>query len=285
MAGRELVYQGASPVFGGARVLPSPSQFYLTGEDRLRVVSANSLASVNLKVQWRTAGFDGIVRPNSQDHTPNSDRSIKTQDYELGTGSLLNVTVFASNGTPRSGQTYVMVQIVRGFGAAAIVLGTLLAGYVTSTQALGFPGSPIQSSLEGGGYLRPLQGTTPAVGAQISETVPTGARWLIVYVFHSFTTSGTPANRFAYLEWTYGGSTFGRSAQSNVHVAGQVFSYTWTANMPIAVVSAAALIQAPLPADLVLLAGGHFNINATSIQVDDQFGAPAYGVREWLEVQ
>src|SRR5205807_8987150 len=48
---REIVFQGAPPILGGARLLPSPSQFFLTGEDRLRVVSANSLVGVSLKVQ------------------------------------------------------------------------------------------------------------------------------------------------------------------------------------------------------------------------------------------
>src|SRR4051794_22422027 len=195
MAQREQVFVGQPPIFGGSRLLPSPSQFFLTGEDRLRVVSANSLTGVSLKVQWRAATLAGDVVPSSQDHTPNSDRTVKRQDYELGSGSLLNVTVFASAGAPLSGQTFVIVQLVRGDGAAAIVLGTLLAGYVTAVQALGFPGSPIMPSVAGEPCVRAITGTTPAPSATSFETVPTGARWEVMQYQFLLSTGVAVANR------------------------------------------------------------------------------------------
>jgi len=158
----EQAFPSSAPIVGGGRLLPTPAQFYVTGEDRLRIVSANAMAGVSLQLHWRHAEPSGRTVPNAQTHTPASDRSIAVTDYPLGVGSLLNVTVFAGAGAPKVGQTYVMVQLVRGTGAAAIVLGTLLAGYVTSTQALGWPGSPIAGSLEGGGAYRSIAGATPA---------------------------------------------------------------------------------------------------------------------------
>jgi hypothetical protein len=212
MAQREQVFVGQPSIFGGARLLPSPSQFFLTGEDKLRVVSANSLVGVSLKVQWRTATLAGDVVPSSQDHTPNSDRTVNRQDYELGSGSLLNVTVFASAGAPLSGQTFVIVQLVRGDGPAAIVLGTLLAGYVTAVQALGFPGSPIASSTDGHGAIRTIIGTSPAAGVECAEVVPTGARWELVSFVATIVTSATVITRVPELYVDMAGSNFLRRA-------------------------------------------------------------------------
>lgn len=155
----------ASPVSSAAgRVIASPFQFYTTGEDNLRIVSSNSLAGVSLRVEARFIDPAGTISAQSWDHVPNSDRTPRTTDYRLGVGALLNLTVYASSGAPRIGQTFVMVQLIRGDAPAAIVLGTMLQGYVTAVQHLAWPGSPIQSSIEGGGYPRAIVGTTPAAG-------------------------------------------------------------------------------------------------------------------------
>ena len=160
----------------GGRVIASPFQFVTTGEDALRLVSVNARPGVRLKIQARRYNTAGGIDANAWDHIPNDDRTPRSDDYPIGVGALLNLTVFASSGTPLVGQTFVIVQLVRGVGAAAIVLGTMLQGYVTSTQGLGWPGSPITSSTDAEPCVRAIQGTQPAPGVEISETVPTGAR-------------------------------------------------------------------------------------------------------------
>lgn len=283
-AGRELVFPGASPVIGGGRLLPSPSQFYLTGEDRLRVVCCNSKAGVILKVQWRTALFSGEIVPNSETHTPTSDRTVYTEDLELGTGSLLNITVFAAAGSPLIGQTYVMVQLVRGVGAAAIVLGTLLAGYVTTTQALGFPGSPILSSVEGGAAYRRITGTTPAAGAEISEVVPNGARWQLLTVNALLTTSAAAGTRTPNLVITDGGVDYFGSGQPVGVGASAGSPYWWEQGMALAVQVGLIGSVAGLLIEGHMLAGHRFITRTSNLQAGDQWSAPSYLVREWLEV-
>jgi len=284
VAANEQVFPGRPLAFAGGRILPTPSQFYTTGEDRLRIVSVNSLTGVALKVQWRFANSDGQVIPSSQDHTPNTNRSVKTQDYGLAVGSLLNVTVFASAGSPRVGQTYVMVQLVRGVGAAAIVLGTLLAGYVTGTQALGFPGSPIVSSLEGGGLVRTIQGATPAPGAEFTETVPTGARWQLLGLQASLTTSATVANRRPSVVWSVNGAQVGRSVQVTDVAASSSGVFNWAAGMTLSAAIFAGVNVVGLPLDLQLLAADFFASTTTNLQAGDQWTLTRYVVREWLEV-
>jgi len=284
MAQREQVFPGVSPIFGGARVLPSPSQFFLTGEDRLRVVSANSAAGVNLKVQWRTAIPSGEIIANSVDHTPNTDRTTKRQDYELGSGSLLNVTIFAGSGTPLAGQTYVMVQIVRGSGAAAIVLGTILAGYVTAVQALGFPGSPIVSSVEGEPFLRTIIGTTPGAGSAIQEVVPAGARWEVLSWLFQLTTSVAVADRKPFVQYTASGLPFGIYLNFSTIPASSIGIFTFGPTLESTSDPINGLYQGPWPARLLISGGQTIATSARNIQAADQFTNPNYVVREWLEV-
>jgi hypothetical protein len=284
MAQREQVFVGQPSIFGGGRLLPSPSQFFLTGEDKLRVVSANSLAGVSLKVQWRAATPAGDVVPSSQDHTPNSDRTVKRQDYELGSGSLLNVTVFASAGAPLSGQTFVIVQLVRGDGVAAIVLGTLLAGYVTAVQALGFPGSPITSSVAGEPYVRAIVGTTPALSVDSFETVPTGARWEPLQYTFTVTTAGVVATRYPFVSFIAAGNIIASMIAGATIAAGSTVTTTFAPNLPIVNAAAINFFQAAMTQRAILPAGSAIQAGAVNLQVGDQVSAPLYMVREWLEV-
>lgn len=284
MAVVEQIIPATPQVIGGGRILPSPSQFFLTGEDRLRVYSSSSLAGVAVKVQWRSADPTGVIVPSSQTHTPNSDRTIKTEDYELGSGSLLNVTVFASAGAPRVGHTYVGVQLVRGRGAAAIVLGTLLGGCVTATQALGFPGSPILTSLDAGYLLRSISGTLPAAGAEFIETVPTGARWEVITVVTSLQASGVAATRGAKLVFAGGVNPIGLCPQILGVTAGQFVPLAWMVGMENDAGVGGLMGWQGIPAGMFLSGGDHFNSSTLNIQAGDQYNQPTYSVKEWLEV-
>lgn len=284
MPAGEIVFPGVSPVFAGGRVLPSPSNFYLTGEERLRVVSANAVVGVSLKVQWRTANLRGETVPNSQDHTPNSDRTVKREDYELGSGSLLNVTVFASAGAPKMGQTFVIVELVRGLGAAAIVLGTLLAGPVTTSQPIGFPGSPILASTAGEPYLRAIVGATPAAGANLSEAVPTGARWELLSWFFQLVTSAAPANRKPFFQPAIGPVSYGVIVNFSTVPASTTSAFTFQATMASTSDPIEGLYQAGWGNRILLPGGSTLITGARQLQAGDQFSGLTYIVREWLEV-
>lgn len=270
--------------FSGGRILPSPAQFYLTGEDRLRIVSACSLTGTAVQIRARLADFTGDTKAEGWVHIPNTDRTVRTEDYELGDGSLLNVTVFASGSAPRIGQAYVMIQLVRGSGPGAFVLATLLGGYITATQALGFPGSPIFTSDQGGGYLRAVIGTTPAAGAEPVEVVPTGARWELQGIQVSLTTSVAAGNRETGLRMRPGTIGTGTYMTTIVQPPSTTFTYSIGPGLPVLL--DALGVQAMLPAIFspVLIAGETFLIRCAGMQAGDQFTAPQYAVREFLEV-
>jgi hypothetical protein len=283
----ERVFPAVNQVVGGGRILASPSSFYVTGEDRLRIVSYNVATGVVVGVHWRSSNAVGDTVPSRQFHIANSDRSAATDDYELGNGNLLNVTVFVTSGTPIMGQTFVKVQLVRGAGAAAIVLGTILQGYVTAAQAMGWPGSPIVNSVESGGFLREIQGTRPAAGAEIIETCPTGARWEILGMNITMTCSATAATRFTRIGFSNSG--FVPAIVLGMYMsANETDNQIYAPNLPRVnandqLSTGQFLAQFPLPGKPLLRSADFFRTFTDRIQAGDQWSAPSYLVREWLE--
>lgn len=280
----ERIFPAVSVQTAGGRILPSPNQFYLTGEDRLRVMSVNALAGVAIKIQFRTANFAGDTVPHSEDHTPASDRSLRREDFAIGSGSLLNVTVFCRAGAPQIGQTFVIVQLIRGSGAAAIVLGTILAGYITATQALGFPGSPILSSIDAGYAVRTINGTQPGFQAEINEVVPTGARWELLALSTLLTTDINAGNRQPVLMFIAPAGMIAISCTTGAVPTLSGMNISWSVGVPPLQPAGLNTIQAPMPTGIQLLAGQSFRTYTLNLLTADRYSAPVFTVREWLEV-
>lgn len=279
----ETIIRPSAPASG--RVTPASFPFYTTGEDNLRVTSWNAAAGVKLKINGRTIDAAGKATPNSWDHTPNTDRSAATSDIVLSGSTVLNLTVFVNAGSPQIGQTFVKVELIRGIGAAAIVLGTLLQGYATAAQALGFPGSPLQSSLDGGGYFRTIVGTTPGAGSAITETCPAGARWEMRCFSFSYQISNSGVARPLAVQFKdvnnklIGGALTPISIPINT-TSFAVFSANFVAPSN-QVPDGNYFLYSSLPYPLILQAGGKFTV-PNPFGTDTYLG-PTYEVLEWLE--
>jgi hypothetical protein len=182
--------------------------------DALRLRVLNSAAGVRLALEGRILRFDGIAHPFAFEFTPTTDRTEATSLALPGDGFLLNLAVRASAGTPRVGQCFCTVEMVRGQTGATSILGALAAGYVTDTQRLPWPGSPTRHSSDGPGVLRGITGTDPAAGVEITEVVPTNARWHLLMMRAALLTSATVANRFPQFVVLAGASGLFRSDPS-----------------------------------------------------------------------
>ena len=255
---------------------------YLTGEESLRVTSFGSVAGVELAVRSRYLDVEGQLIPSSDRHVPHSDRSVASTIHPLGRGWLVGVQVYATVGPPRIGQVFVVVELVRGDGAAATPLQPLFSGYVTATQRLGWPGSPLHSSTEGRGVLRSITGTNPAAGVEVSETVPTDARWHVLAFAVTLVTSAAAANRELSLTFDDGATVFARVPSGYTHIASLTRLYSAYIG---AVRNAAAQDTTqtfPLP-DLHLQGGYRIATATTNKQAGDDYGAPQLLVEEWIE--
>lgn len=279
----ELVFP-ASPLGAfGAMSGGASSPFVLDDDTQLRIVTLNSVAGVVIGIQGMRLDETGLPQPITETHTPASNRTATTQDYKVGKGVLLRLTLFVQSGAPLIGQTYVLAQLIRGIGPSRVVLGTLLAGCVTAVQAIGFPGSPILSSLEVEPVIRNITGTAPGAALPILETCPTGARWELITVQALLSTDATAGLRGVVFAVLYGGSAGVNTISTFGLIQGPSLTdqYTFAQNLPN--YSAEPFVGLSIPQRQFLRAGDQFRITRTLGGPADNWGAPLYQVREWME--
>lgn len=262
--------------------LTGPGAFYVTGEDNLRVVLHNSLASAVVTIEGRFLSLDGAVLPFVQTYAPTSDRVAFTRDFRLGEGWILNVSARVTTGAPSVGQVYARICVIRGLGAAPIQIGTLVQGYATDGDDLAWPGGPLRTSVEGPGWLRTLANQDPAEGEQVLITVPTGARWRPLALRMVFTSNGTAANREVALRITDGTNEIANVPAGVTQVASQVRRYSYFHSAPRGAGTISLYVIAPLPR-IDIPAGYTIETLVDNIQISDAFSGVNLEVEEWIE--
>lgn len=269
---------------GVVDVLPLEGHgFYLAGDDNLRLTVFNALVGVSVTVAGRFQHPDGRVEPFEHRITPTSDRVATVITRRLARGWILNLHVYASAGAPLTGQTFAIASIVRGQSGGVIELATLAAGYVTATQRLAWPSGLVLNSLEGGGALRSITGATPGAGVEVSETVPTGARWELLAFQAQLVTAVAAANRATSLSLDDGATVYVSLPAKFVQTASLTFFYVWAQGLQNLQDATRITNQSPLPTNLRMGAGHRIKTATSAIQGADQFSAVQYLVREWIE--
>jgi hypothetical protein len=265
------------PIFVGG------SAVYFAGEDVLRLVALNAASGVQLRLAGRflPAG-SGRVVPFNMNLVPTTDRVATSRSTPLGEGWLLDTAVFVSSGTPLIGQTWVRIGISRGQGTGANELGQLACGYVTANRCVSWPLGTQDAPLDGLGALRSITGSVPAAGANISETVPTGARWQLISLATVLTASATVATRVVSLLIDDGTTTVGAFSAQQTQTASQVITYSAAPGAGAGFSNAGNFFAIQAPMLLQLGAGYRLRTSVTNIQVGDQFTAPQLLVREWI---
>lgn len=279
----ERVFAPQPPPLAGA-LAAGPYNFQFTGEDFLRLTAFNSLTGVRVAVHYRTAPTPTTTQTNRVDLAATSDRLATTKDFSVGEGYLLNVSVIASGGAPVVGQTFVKVQVIRGLGAAAIVMGTVVQGYITANQDLAWPGSPIVDSLSVEPPAREYSGTQPAAGIEIAETVPAGARWELLTLRVPFTTAVGGADRDVQLFISrIGVVSFFAVVPPASQAAATSYAHSFGAGLVNQSSAFIAAVQSSFPARVALTAGASYVTQTLNLAAGDQFGIPRLLLREWLE--
>lgn len=271
-----IVAPDVEPVIAGVSTL------YLTGEEGIRVTSFGSTTGAIVNVRWRLLKPDGTLQVSGDRHVPNSDRSIATSTHPLAEGWLSGIELFASGASPRIGNLFCVVELVRGLGSQGTPLQLLWSGYITDTTPIGWPAALARQSLEGSGVLRSITGTDPAANVEISETVPTNARWKLLAARFSLVTDGNAANREVALTFDDGTNVYARIPARVVQTATLTFGYTCLVGAALETVVQDTEKLIRLPA--IELQGGHrWNTVTTNRQATDNYGAPQYLVEEKIE--
>ena len=275
----------APPVVGfprdAARWTPMPWLF--TAEDVLQLDSVCSQSGVTVTVNGVLLSADLQLLPFSWTHSPNSNRTVATTRVSLGLGWLQHVRVLVTGGAAKQGECFVALRVCRGLTSNAIVLATIAAGYVTTTTDLYTPGGTIGTSLDGAGTVRSITGTTPAAGADILETVPTNARWELIAFTAQLTTSAVVASRVVGLTIDDGTNIYFRDSPAFTQTANLIDIYSFANGQSKIAAPSSSFVLGNVPVDNRLIATHRIRTKTLFIDVGDQWTAPQYLVREWLE--
>lgn len=255
---------------------------YCDDDDYLRISVLGAGTQV-VDVSGRLLDCNGCIKPfDHQVAAPASRVAPATIIRKIGKGWLLNVTAIASTAGTGIAQTMVTVDLVRGPAAAGGVTGTLIQGPVSSLVRRAWPGSPIASTIDGPGVLRSITGTNPAAGAQISEAVPTGARWRFKSLLASLVTDANAATREVVLQFDDGTTVYAEFPATQTQITGLTRRYYFGDQRPFAALQQYATIPVDVP-EIVLAAGHRMRTVIQNGQVGDDWAAPQYLVEELLE--
>lgn len=269
---------------GVPQALMGPSPVFLTGEESLRVTSFGNAAGVTLQITGRVLRPDNTISPIQGLQTPNSNRTAKVNTFALSEGWLLGYEVRASAGTPASNAVWVLVELVRGDGSAAVAIQALGSDFVSANSPAIYPGGAMLDPLDGAGCLRSITGTTPAAGAEISETVPTAARWELLALRAQLVTSGVASTRQPRLVLDDGTSEYYRGANVDGIGAGTTCVYSWAQGGYGGTTPDAPVGAGPCPMNNRLGPGHRIKTLSTPLLGGDQWSGVQYLVREWFDV-
>lgn len=261
-----------------------PSPVYLTGEEGLRLSSVGNLAGLTLTLSGRILGLDNVVRPFVALHVPNSNRTIASTLELLSEGWLLGASVRVTGGSPSYGAVWAALELVRGSTGALTTVQALANDFVSAAAPLIWPGGADLDTLDAGGNLRSILGTTPGAGAEISEVVPTGARWQLLAFQSVLTTSAAVANRQPEFTLDDGANEFQRAPSLAAVVASSAVRVSWAPGMTNQISGTAASWMVSLGDEVILGAGYRLRTLTAAIQAADQWSQPRYLVREWFDV-
>jgi len=210
--------------------------------------------------------------------TTGTSRAEETHTFRIGEeGELIGFDVFTD--VALRGQCYILVSVRysgnRGLG--------LIKGYVTKTRDLNwtFGASDSEDSTNGRGIPRIITGTDPAAGNEISEAVPTNARWKIKSMIFTLVTDATVSNRRVRVKIDDGSGNdpYAMDCGSNQAASN---SYAYAVDT-VPLLGGSGFINVPIPDDLPLSAGMLIETDTTNLQAGDNYGAPVFIVEEWIE--
>lgn len=259
-----------------------PSQFlYLQDNDFLAFTFFTNSAPAQVQLTYRYLTPQGEIKQGTQQFALVG--AINSFNFTLGECWLISFGLQRVSPTGQNVITFAQSLIIRdqNTGAGQNIYGVIWQGFVQVTSGNGWPGTPAKELLDGPGNIRSVVGTTPAAGAEITETVPAFRRWTLLSVRAILTSSAAVANRQVTAVYDDGANAFFSGSSFISQVASTVISYGWFPSLPgLAAVDAS---HQPLEAILPIQLRGSFRLSTRTINIQaaDQWAAPIYEFLEW----
>lgn len=255
---------------------------YLSSDCSLRLSAYNVVSSLSVGFAGQYIGSDGEIHYFDRQFAPTTDRAETQLTVQIGQCVLLSLVAYLVSGNANRGQCYVRARVHRGAGTPLLYTHQLLGEYLTDDFFPAFPVNPIRGSLEGPGMLRSITGTDPAAGVEVSETVPTGARWRFVSADVTLVSDATVANRTVRFVFDDGTTVYFKCAYATAQTATQTLEYVLAAGGSD-YGTRAAVQMTSASVGSYLLAGHRIRTVSNNLQAGDNYGAPQLNVEEWIE--
>lgn len=159
-----------------------PATGYLGPSDQLSISVTSPNAAINFDIALRYLDLNGNVQPLlTKVMAPATGSTPFVKPIQLAEGFLLSAVAF--NATVERGQCWVQFVILRqNADTTVVVADVLLQGYVAKTDYVAWPGTAIDSSIAGPGFIRQIIVPAPGVGNDVVLTVPPGTRWRLKFI-------------------------------------------------------------------------------------------------------
>lgn len=265
--------------FQSQNILP-PSAIYVSPNDSILINLTSPSVVANVTLDYRLLKADGTLVATRQIITTPGSFPTGTNFFIPPTeGFILSLTLQGDN-TSR-GQVFARIFLALGGLQPNLTLAHCFCqGYLSQFDVLGFPQSPIESSLNGRGWLHD-QLKNGAVGNPVSFVVPASVRWLMRSIFVNFQSSATVANR------TLRVLVIDPATQATMDItapavitAGQSIFITFAPGLTIN--TAGQRWTAGFPSDLIVPAGWTIEVTADGFQAGDQITTAVLTVEEFV---
>lgn len=257
-----------------------PTDAYVGKDDQLWIGTATQTASVVVTINARLLMPGGEIKLNQWTVAAPAVRSMAYKSFNLPESFILSIAA-TTNLTPGGGSCFVELLISRLAPSLFNSAQVLAQGYVNFNQPVCWPGGVQSTSVDCAGLIRTVGGTTPAAGANISDTVPANAKWQLMSMQFQLVTSAAVANRLMVVVLDDGLNAFASMAET----AAQAASLTWIYTLAPSILSNAGangFAQATIPNPTILYPGFRIRSNFLLLQAADQISQIIYQVQEWL---
>lgn len=260
-----------------------PSLVYVARDDRFRVtVTARTVGVFSVTVLIRLLLPNGEIIPNAYVITPEVALTPFVFDIDLAEGYLISLGVTCQTGSPTRGDLFCQVELQRNQSLQILQGLVLISGYISGRQNLSYPNTSPVNSFDGMGNHRMFQGTDPAAGAEIVETVPTGALWRLSSISFELQTDATVSTRTVRLRLGTAVIIVALIPANTSQTASLTIRYTFGDGL--AYITSLPVTAGPSVHGIMLPAGSTIETSTNNLQAGDNFTAPAIHVEEWLTV-
>lgn len=253
---------------------------YLQRNDYIGFQITSNITNCTVRINYRFLTPDGQIKEGELNVPPFT--SVTLVDLNLYEGWLLSFSALVTSGNTQGQWAFMQALLFRVPVPSPLARATAVIwqGFLYFNGFNGWPGNTAKEITDGPGKLRFIQGSTPAAGSEINETVPVSRRWTLLSFLAALSTSAAVANRFPRAQITNGANTLYQIGSSFAQVASTVLLYNLApGNQFYTDTNGDILI--PFPTSIQLKSNWKIQTNTVGLQAADQWSSLFYVVQEW----